>query len=226
VFDAVINAAQPAPPRVRPMSSLLGAVACIGLCSPALASTCAVGTKVEGESLSPNGTIVEIGSERPHVGWYRIVWDWNPKGDWYNPEMWEMHPVGSGTRCTVSPATATPAGSAGDAAPTQAPASASAQQAAPATRAATAARPGEVAAGRYACTAPGAGTFPIRIEDGSSYVDRAGARGSYRYDAGSGEITFDSGSLRDQYSKLLGPGKFGLSSGPTRQFYVVCNLKA
>jgi hypothetical protein len=38
-------------------------------------------------------------------------------------------------------------------------------------------------------------------------------------------ITFTTGSLAGQYSKLLGAGKFGLSSKKTTMFYTVCNLK-
>jgi hypothetical protein len=45
------------------------------------------------------------------------------------------------------------------------------------------------------------------------------------YDAATGIITFGSGSLAGQHSKLLKPGKFGLASSPTKQFYTVCNLK-
>lgn len=41
----------------------------------------------------------------------------------------------------------------------------------------------------------------------------------------SGAITFSSGSLEGTFSKRLGPGKFGLSSAPTRQCYAVCNRK-
>jgi hypothetical protein len=72
---------------------------------------------------------------------------------------------------------------------------------------------------------PGAGFFRIEIRDGSEYVDRAGKSGSYSFDAASGRITFSSGSLAGQYSKLLKPGKFGLASSPTGQFYTVCNLR-
>lgn len=79
--------------------------------------------------------------------------------------------------------------------------------------------------GTYTCSAPGAGFFRIEIRDGSQYVDRAGKSGSYSFDAASGRITFSSGSLSGQHSKLLKPGKFGLASSPTGQFYTVCNLK-
>jgi hypothetical protein len=79
--------------------------------------------------------------------------------------------------------------------------------------------------GTYTCSAPGAGFFRIELRDGSTYVDRAGKSGSYSFDAASGRIAFSSGSLEGQFSKLLKPGKFGLASSPTGQFYTVCNLK-
>jgi hypothetical protein len=77
----------------------------------------------------------------------------------------------------------------------------------------------------YTCSAPGAGFFRIEIRDDSEYVDRAGQTGSYSFDTTTGIITFGSGSLAGQHSKLLKPGKFGLASSPTKQFYTVCNLK-
>ena len=70
---------------------------------------------------------------------------------------------------------------------------------------------------------PGAGQFPITIVDGSTYSDRAGQSG--RYSINGAQITFRSGSLRGQFSRILGPGKFGLSTDQNRMFYGVCNLK-
>jgi hypothetical protein len=78
--------------------------------------------------------------------------------------------------------------------------------------------------GDYSCSLGAAGTFPITIGNGS-YRDRAGKSGAWSYDAAGGAITFSSGSLQGTYSKKLGPGKFGLSSAPTKQFYAVCNRK-
>jgi len=41
---------------------------------------CGVGTRVQGEFGGGGiGTIKEIGTEPPHVGWYRITFDWDPK---------------------------------------------------------------------------------------------------------------------------------------------------
>lgn len=70
---------------------------------------------------------------------------------------------------------------------------------------------------------PGAGQFPITIVDGSTYSDRAGQSG--RYSVNGAQITFETGSLRGQFSRILGSGKFGLSSRQNSSFYGVCNLK-
>jgi hypothetical protein len=78
--------------------------------------------------------------------------------------------------------------------------------------------------GNYACSAPGAGTFPIVIRDGGRYSDRAGKSGEFALQAGN-EIVFRSGSLAGNYSRVLGAGKFGLSSAKGKSFYTVCNLK-
>lgn len=74
--------------------------------------TCRVGTRVQTDV--PNteghvGTITEIGTEAPHVGWYRIVYEWNvrsgnPKGEWYNPKNWEVRVAGTNTRCGLADA--------------------------------------------------------------------------------------------------------------------------
>lgn len=82
---------------------------------------------------------------------------------------------------------------------------------------------GGLSSGNYACTAPGAGTFPIIIR-GNRYTDRAGKSGDFKLQADS-VLVFESGSLAGQYSKLMGPGKFGLSSAKGKMFYTVCNLK-
>jgi hypothetical protein len=194
----------------------------LGACTTTVhADNCGVGTLVEAADLLPNGKVVEIGSAPPYLGWYRIAWDHNPKGDWLNPVSWKMRAKGSSTPCVV-PALAPPAPA--PAAPARGPAAAS-PPAKPAAAPLAAPTGGSgLAVGKYACSAPGAGTFPITIKDGSTYIDRAGSSGRYSFDSASGRITFSSGSLAGQYSELLKPGKFGLSSAPTRQFYVVCNL--
>lgn len=78
--------------------------------------------------------------------------------------------------------------------------------------------------GNYVCTAQGAGSFRIVIQEGGRYADRAGQSGEFALLDG-GEIGFSSGSLAGQYSKRLGPRKFGLASARGRSFYTVCNLK-
>jgi hypothetical protein len=70
---------------------------------------------------------------------------------------------------------------------------------------------------------PGAGQFPITIADAGTYSDRGGQSGRYRVDGD--QITFESGSLRGTFSRILGPGKFGLSQDQNSSFYGVCNLK-
>ena len=53
----------------------------------------------------------------------------------------------------------------------------------------------------------------------------SGSRGSYSLDAATSMIRFSSGSLSGYNSKLLGPGKFGLSEDSTTMFYTVCKLQ-
>jgi hypothetical protein len=258
-----------------------GAVALLAWAATAADVPCAVGAHVEGEM--GTGTVAEIGTQPPHVGWVRIEHSWSPKGEWYDWRIWDVHPAGSSDRCVAPTATA-PAGSAAAlgaqsrddddppaAATTPAPSAPSTPRATPTDRcpadravvdrqgragrvlgeangmcvvrladgttrsyldwmlaAPGAADPGTggggLEAGDYSCSLGAAGTFPITIGDGT-YRDRAGQDGAYTYDAGSGAITFSSGSLAGTFSKRLGPGKFGLSSAPTRQFYAVCNRK-
>lgn len=250
------------------------------LVSPAHAVDCGVGDQVQGDmGGGAKGTIAEIGTQPPHVGWYRIVFEWNkPRGDWYQPSQWEVRPVGSDSRCGVgAPTRAAPMQD--NAAPVRKPPAPIRDQPPPATpdprlpsteRCRSGARVvdrqeragvvlGEnngsclvrlddgssknylawmlspegaasapvqgLAPGRYTCSADGAGQFAITIAGGGSYSDRAGKPGRYRLDAATGNISFDSGSLAGQHSKLLGPGKFGLSSAPTKMYYAVCNLK-
>ena len=84
--------------------------------------------------------------------------------------------------------------------------------------------PAGLAPGNYACSATGAGTFPIVIKDGSRYTDRAGKAGEFALQP-NGELVFKSGSLAGQYSRVMGAGKFGLSSAKGKSFYTVCNRK-
>jgi hypothetical protein len=61
---------------------------------------CGVGTRVEFEDGARGvGTIKEVGTEPPHVGWYLIAFDWNPKGDWYDPKSWGIRIAGTNVKC-------------------------------------------------------------------------------------------------------------------------------
>lgn len=227
---------------------------------------CAVGWRVYTELSSKIGTIEEIGTEAPHVGWYRISYDWAPAGEWYSPAIVDIFPEATQDRCQPpgessakpQPAAAAPAS---DASPV--PSGLPSTSTCPAgrrvvdreRRAGTVrgerngmcvveldsgggrnylawmlqaeggapAAGGGLAPGRYACSAGAAGTFPVEIVDGGSYIDRAGTRGSYSLDGDS--IDFASGSLAGYYARVLGAGKFGLSSEAARSFSVVCNRK-
>lgn len=228
---------------------------------------CGVGQSVQGEMGGGGaGDIVEVGTARPHVGWYRIVFSWNaPNGDWYDPSLLEMHPAGTNDRCVVGAPVATPVPQ--DTAAAPAPASPDAQSSSRclagrrvvnrqnqagnvvgesngmcvvrlddgrtqsslpwmlSDEGAAAAAAGGLAAGTYTCSTNNAGFFPIRIVDSRAYEDRAGHAGSYQLDAPSGRISFGSGSLQAFHSKLLGPGKFGLSADSSSFFATVCNFK-
>lgn len=273
------------------VSAIVAVVCLVGVSAvQAQTVTCGVGQEVEGELGGGKGTIAEVGEAPPHVGWYRIVFTWNPKGDWYDPKSWKLYAVGSTNRCqapdpagppkpaaSTAGAAATPvkAGASAPAAgtpsktPTAAPAAAtpalpSTQNCRTGTRVTDrqnrsgsitgerngmcvvrlddgetrsylawmltkegAAGPGpeDLAPGSYSCSAGSAGSFPIVIHEGGTYADRAGQTGRFSFDSASAVITFSSGSLAGQYSKRLGPGKFGLSSVAAKNFSVVCNLR-
>jgi len=69
-------------------------------------SGCVVGATVDLEMASGPGKITEIGTESPHVGWYRIVYDWNirsgdTKGEWYNPKYRQIRVTGTDTICSL-----------------------------------------------------------------------------------------------------------------------------
>lgn len=87
------------------VASMLAALA--ALAAPAFAADvpCGVGTKVEGEMSA--GTVAEIGTQPPHVGWVRLVHSWSPKGEWYDWRIWDVHPAGSSDRC-VAPGASSP----------------------------------------------------------------------------------------------------------------------
>ena len=75
---------------------------------------CGVGARVQVEMIdNAVGTITEIGTEPPHVGWYRVVFDWNvragnPQGEWYSPKNREIRVVGTNTKCGIAGAAAKP----------------------------------------------------------------------------------------------------------------------
>lgn len=58
------------------------------------------------------GTIAEIGSISPHVGAYRVTFGWSPKGEWYHPRTWEVHPEGTQDRCVTGAPSRAPTNSA------------------------------------------------------------------------------------------------------------------
>ncbi|HWT15723.1 MAG TPA: hypothetical protein VN581_08075 [Patescibacteria group bacterium] len=66
---------------------------------------CDVGARVQGEFGGGEvGTIAEIGTQSPHVGAFRITFAWSPRGEWYHPDTWDVHPAGSRDRCVVAAA--------------------------------------------------------------------------------------------------------------------------
>lgn len=71
---------------------------------------CAVGTRIEFEDGGRGiGTIMEIGNQSPHLGWYRVVFKWNgPRGDWYSPKDWGIFVAGTKSKCGPAPARGTP----------------------------------------------------------------------------------------------------------------------
>lgn len=83
---------------LKPWSLLLALVVTAGA-APALAQQpCALGSAVQLKGGSA-GTLAEVGTETPHVGWYRITFSWSPKGEWYDPRSWETYAAGTTTRC-------------------------------------------------------------------------------------------------------------------------------
>ena len=82
----------------------------------ARAQACGVGTRVETDQSGTEGhvgTITEIGSEAPHIGWYRIAYEWNqrsdPKGNWVNPKNYTIRIAGTNTRCSAGGSRSAPA---------------------------------------------------------------------------------------------------------------------
>jgi len=94
-----------------------------------------------------------------------------------------------------------------------------------ASQARNAAPGGPLETGSYSCWAANgvAGTLRLVIRSGSQYADGNGTAGSYRYDAGSGRITFQSGPWGGFYGTALEPGKIGISSRPGGFSNTVCN---
>ncbi len=257
--------------RIRPAAAALWLLLTLSGEVLGASVSCGVGDRVHSEMGGGKvGTIEEVGTQSPHVGWYRISYDWAPAGEWYPPATLDIHPEGSSDRCQPPSG----AGTATSGAPAAAgAANAQASQAPVGVKPSDDCRPGTrvvdrqqrsgevqgesngmcvvalddggnrsylawmlspegagsdtesagLSTGRYVCSTAGAGYFDVHIIDGSTYADRAGKRGSYSL-AGD-RIEFQSGSLADYYSRILGPAKFGLSTEEVRTFYVVCNLK-
>lgn len=91
--------------------SVLSAAIVFLLCGAATrAQECGVGTRVEFEDGARGvGVIKEVGSASPHVGWYRIVFNWNaPNGDWYSPKSWDIFIAGTKTKCAQQAAAGQP----------------------------------------------------------------------------------------------------------------------
>jgi hypothetical protein len=66
----------------------------------AQSQTCGVGTKVAFEwSQDTVGTIVEIGTEDPHVGWFGIKFSWSERIQWAAPESNGLLIAGTKTPC-------------------------------------------------------------------------------------------------------------------------------
>lgn len=62
---------------------------------------CGVGTKIQIEGGSDTvGTIEEIGTTAPHVGWFRITFSWSPKGEWYPATYDRLLIAGTKTSCS------------------------------------------------------------------------------------------------------------------------------
>jgi hypothetical protein len=67
---------------------------------------CGVGTKVAYEwSPQTVGTIMEIGTEYPHVGWFGIKFSWSDKLEWAAPQTNGLLIAGTKTPCLAQPAT-------------------------------------------------------------------------------------------------------------------------
>ena len=91
--------------RVRSAPALIAALAFALLsgASPVAVAQeggCKVGTRVEFEDGGRGlGTIEEIGTAPPHVGWYRVSLSWSPNGEWYPPKNIGILIAGTKTRC-------------------------------------------------------------------------------------------------------------------------------
>lgn len=68
--------------------------------SKAQVADCGVGTKIEFEDdRGKIGTIEEIGTKPPHVGWFRIAFSWNPKGEWFPSDYTRLRIAGTDRMC-------------------------------------------------------------------------------------------------------------------------------
>ena len=94
--------------QIRLSMAAVVAIMFLSIATPQAAAQdgkCQVGARVQVEMIdNAIGRITELGTQPPHVGWYRIVYDWNvrsgnPKGDWYNPKNREIRIDGTDTKC-------------------------------------------------------------------------------------------------------------------------------
>jgi anaerobic magnesium-protoporphyrin IX monomethyl ester cyclase len=67
------HSVSPLRPRAMAALGMIAAAGLVGTSAPVFAQTvtCGVGERVESENANTPGTIVEVGTERPHVGWYQ-----------------------------------------------------------------------------------------------------------------------------------------------------------
>lgn len=88
----------------------LGLLVSAGTEAVAQGQGCTVGTRIEfADGGRGVGTILEIGTQSPHLGWYRVVFKWNgPNGDWYSPKDWGIFVAGTKNKCGPEPARGTP----------------------------------------------------------------------------------------------------------------------
>lgn len=90
--------------RVWWVTAVIAAVALASLSDAGVAAqegSCGVGTRIQLEGGSDAvGTIEEIGTQPPHVGWFRISFSWSPQGEWYPADYSRLLIAGTKTRCS------------------------------------------------------------------------------------------------------------------------------